>query len=140
VGYQRICNYITLIAHMPMLIYHFITAKWHYVPTVMYMASCLCLNIILYLLYIDSRTRYNNPWISPKVYRTLQKYLRKWRFKMAHLNEHTDIYFKVHYKVEAYHLNTLYTHSKLMPWKPYRTLRRQRLQNARRACLQAIAH
>jgi hypothetical protein len=66
--------------------------------------------------------------------------LRRWRFMMAHLNEHIDVYFKVHYKVEAYHLNTLYTHSKLMPWKPYRTLRRQRLQNARRACLQAIAH
>jgi len=125
---------------MPISMYHFITAKWHYVPTMIYIASCLCLNFILYLLNINTRTRYSNPWITPKVYRTLQKYLKRWRFMMAHLNEHIDVYLKVHYRVSEYHLRTLHPRSTLIPWKPYKAIRRQRLQKVRRACLQAIAH
>jgi hypothetical protein len=45
---------------MPISVYHFITAKWHYVPTMIYIASCLCLNIVLYILNIHSRTRYSS--------------------------------------------------------------------------------
>jgi len=139
VGYQRKCSNVTLLAHMPISIYHFITAKWHYVPTMIYIASCLCLNIVLYILNIHSRTRYSNPWITPRVYRTLQKYLRRWRFMMAHSNEWIDVYFKVRYKVSEYQLKTLYPRSTVIPGRKYKAIRRQRLRNARWACLQAIA-
>jgi hypothetical protein len=104
-----------------------------------YIASCLCLNIVLYLLNIHSRTRYSNPWITPRVYRTLQKYLKRWRFMMAHLNEQIDVYFKVHYKVSKYNLKALYPRSTIIPGRQYKAIRRQRLHRARQACLQAIA-
>jgi hypothetical protein len=58
---------------------------------------------------------------------------------MAHLNEHIDVYFKVHYKVSEYNFTTLYPRSTVIPGRQYKAIRRQRLQNARRACLQAIA-
>ena len=79
---------------MPFTLYHFLTANWHYVPTVIYIASCLYLKLVLYLLNINSKTRYSNPRITPWVYRNLQKYLKRWRFMMAHLNEQIDVYFK----------------------------------------------
>jgi hypothetical protein len=95
--------------------------------------------MMLYLLNIHSKTRYSNPWITPRVYRTLQKYLKRWRFMMAHLNEQIDVYFKVHYKVSKYNLKTLYPRSTIIPGRQYKAIRRRRLQRARQACLQTIA-
>jgi hypothetical protein len=124
---------------MPFSLYHFLTANWHYMPTVIYIASCLCLNLVLYLLNSNSRTRYSNPWITPRVYRNLQKSLKRWRFMMAHLNEQIDVYFKVHYKVSEYNLRTLYPRTTVIPDRQYQAIRRQRQHHARQACLQTIA-
>jgi hypothetical protein len=73
------------------------------------------------------------------IYRTLQKYLKRWRFMMPHLNEQIDVYFKVHYKVSEYNHKTLYPRSTIIPGRQYKAIRRQRLHRARQACLQAIA-
>jgi len=124
---------------MPFSLYHFLTANWHYVPTVIYIASCLYLKLVLYLLNINSKTRYSNPWITPRVYRNLQKYLKRWRFMMAHLNEQIDVYFKVHYKVSKYNLRTVYPRTTVIPDRQYQAIRRRRQHRARQACPQAIA-
>jgi hypothetical protein len=123
---------------MPYAIHHFLTAHWHYVPTVIYIASCLYLKLVLYLLNINSKTRYSNPWITPRVYRNLQKYLKRWRFMMAHLNEQIDVYFKVHYRVNEYNLRTLSPRTTIIPGRQYHTIRRRCQHRARQACLQAI--
>jgi len=137
-GYQRMFTYVTLLAHVPFSLYHFLTANWHYVPTMIYIASCLYLNLVLYLLNINSRTRYSNPWITPRVYRNLQKYLKRWRFMMAHLNEQIDVYFKVHYKVSEYNLRTVSPRTTIIPDRQYHAIRRWWQHRARQACLQAI--
>jgi hypothetical protein len=123
---------------MPFTLYHFLTANWHYVPTVIYIASCLYLKLVLYLLNINSKTRYSNPWITPRVYRNLQKYLKRWRFMMAHLNEQIDVYFKVHYRVSEYNLRTLSPRTTIIPDRQYHAIRRRRQHRARQACLRAI--
>jgi hypothetical protein len=111
---------------MPFTLYHFLTANWHYVPTVIYIASCLYLKLVLYLLNINSKARYSNPWITPRVYRNLQKYLKRWRFMMAHLNEQIDVYFKVHYRVNEYNLRTLPPRTTIIPKRQYHAIRTQR--------------
>jgi hypothetical protein len=108
------------------------------VPTVIYIASCLYLKLVLYLLNINSKTRYSNPWITPRVYRNLQRYLKRWRFMMAHLNEQIDVYFKVHYRVSEYNLRTLPPRTTIIPDRQYHAIRRRRQHRARQACLQAI--
>jgi hypothetical protein len=62
--------------------------------------------------------------ITPRVYRILQKYLQRWRFMMAHLNEQIDVYFKVHYKVSKYNLRTVYPRTTVIPDRQYQAIRR----------------
>jgi hypothetical protein len=64
------------------------------------------------------------------VYNKLQRYLKQWRIMLAHLNKHIDMYFKLNYRVSAYHIKTEF-YSKQLKWKPYGYRRRQRAHMAR---------
>jgi hypothetical protein len=44
---------------------------------------------------------------------------------MAHLNEHIDVYFKVHYRVSKYNLRTLSPRTTIIPDRQYHAIRRQ---------------
>jgi hypothetical protein len=100
----------------------------------LYIASCVFVSILMYILNINNRTRYSNIWLRPQQYNKLQRYLKQWRFMLAHLNKHIDMYFKLNYKVTAYQFKTKF-YSKQLTWKPYGYRRRQRAHMARTRCL-----
>jgi hypothetical protein len=100
----------------------------------LYIASCLLVSLLMYILKINNKTRYSNTWIKPKQYNKLQRYLKQWRIMLAHLNKYIDIYFKTNYGVSAYHIKTKF-HSNQLTRKPYGHKRRQRAHTARTQCL-----
>jgi hypothetical protein len=81
------------------------------VSNAFYIASCSLVFLLMYILNINNKTRYSNKWIKPQQYNKLQRYLKQWRFILAHLNRNIDIFFKTHYMVSAYHIKTNF-HSK----------------------------
>jgi hypothetical protein len=89
---------------------------------------------LMYILNINNRTRYSTIWLKPQQYNKLQRYLKRWRIMLAHLNKHIDMYFKLNYGVSAYHIKTEF-YSKQLTWKPYGYRRRQRAHMARTQCL-----
>jgi hypothetical protein len=100
----------------------------------LYIASCLLVSMLMYILNINNKTRYYNTWIKPKQYNNFQRYLKQWRFMLAHLNKHIDMYFKTNYGVSAYHVKTNF-HSKQLTWRPYGHKKSQRAHTARAQCL-----
>jgi hypothetical protein len=95
------------------------------VSNAFYIASCSLAFLLMYILNIKNKTRYSNRWIKPQQYNKLQRYLKQWRFMLAHLNSNIDIFFRTHYMVSAYHIKTNF-HSKQLTWRPYGHKKRQR--------------
>jgi hypothetical protein len=86
----------------------------------LYIASCVLVSILMYILNINNRTRYSNIWLRPQQYNKLQRYLKQWRFMLAYLNRHI--------------------YSKQLSWKPYGYRKRQRAHMARTQCLNHRPH
>lgn len=106
-GYQRLHQVLILLAHTMKQIYHIFTVPTNHIPSVIYISTCLCLQLLMYIFNINTKTRYSNIWLRPITYRKLQKYLKQWRIMLAHLNKRMDLYFQKHYKVVAYNIKTL---------------------------------
>jgi len=104
------------------------------VSNAFYIASCSLAFLLMYILNIKNKTRYSNRCIKPQQYNKLQRYLKQWRFMLAHLNSNIDIFFRTHYMVSAYHIKTNF-HSKQLTWRPYGHKKRQRAYTARTQCL-----
>ncbi len=68
--------------------------------------------MLMYIFNINIKTRYCNRWIRPTTFRKLQKYLKPWRFMMAHLNKSIDLYFQKRYKVMEYNKKHITNQSK----------------------------
>jgi len=128
-----------MLAHITSDLHHILATKLVQLSTAFYVASCILVSLIMYILNINSKTRYSNAWISPKHYNNLQKYLKQWRIMLAHLNKHIDIYFQTNYRVAAYHIKTN-CHSRQLTWTPYGLKKRQRAHKARVRCLRHRAH
>jgi len=123
-----------MIAHITAGMQTLLTITLLQMSNALYIASCLLVSILMYILNINNRSRYSNTWLKPQQYNKLQKYLKQWRFMLAHINKHIDIYFKTNYGVSAYHIKTKFQ-SKQLTWKPYGHRRRQRAHIARTPCL-----
>ncbi len=75
--------------------------------------------MLIYIFKINTKTRYSNIWLRPTTYRKFQKYLKLWRFMLAHLNKRMDLYFQKRYKVVDYNIKTLPIREHHIPWKPH---------------------
>jgi hypothetical protein len=89
----------------------------------------------MYIFNINTKTRYSNIWLRPTTYRKLQKYLKQWRFMLAHLNKCMDLYFQKRYKVVDYNIKTLPIREIHIPWRPYNYKKKRMAQQARKACM-----
>jgi hypothetical protein len=99
-GYQRLSFLLSLLAHhIPRFYCYLFTTKLFRFKTIVYISSCIYLNFILDICNISSTTRYHCSWIQTITYNRLQRYLRKWRFALAHLNKYIYIYLKLHYNL-----------------------------------------
>jgi len=123
-----------MIAHVNVGMQTLLTITLLQMSNALYIASCLLVSILMYILNINNRTRYSTIWLKPQQYNKLQRYLKRWRIMLAHLNKHIDMYFKSNYGVSAYHIKTEF-YSKQLTWKPYGYRRRQRAHMARTQCL-----
>ncbi len=99
-GYQRLFFLLSLLAHhIPRFFCYLFTTKLFRFKTIVYNSSCIYLNFILAICNISSTNRYHCSWIQTITYNRLQRYLRKWRFSLAHLNKNIDIYLKLTYNL-----------------------------------------
>jgi hypothetical protein len=114
-----------MIAHITTGMQTLLTITLVQVSNAFYIASCLFVSLLMYILNINNKTRYTNTWIKPQQYNKLQRCLKQWRLMLAHLNKHFDIFFKTNYRVSAYHIKTNF-HSKQPTWRPYGHKKRQR--------------
>jgi hypothetical protein len=105
----------------------------------LYIATCILVSILMHIMNINNKTRHSNIWLKPRQYNQLQRYLKQWRFMLAHLNKNIDMYFKMNNAVTAYLFKTKY-YSKQCTWKPYGYRRRQRAGMARTRCLTHRSH
>jgi hypothetical protein len=98
VGYQRLFFLLSLLAHhIPRFFCYLFTTKLLRFNTIVYISSCIYFNFILDICNIRSTTRYHCSWIQTITFNRLQRYLKKWRFALAHLNKYIDIYLKLQY-------------------------------------------
>ncbi len=97
-GYQRLFFLLSLLAHhIPRFFCYLFTTKLFRFKTIVYISSCIYFNFILDICNIRSTTRYHCSWIQTITFNRLQRYLKKWRFALAHLNKYIDIYLKLQY-------------------------------------------
>jgi hypothetical protein len=62
--------------------------------------------------------------------KSLRKYMKFWRSKLASLNQRFDTYIKENYKVVDYEVKKPSPRMSNLTWKPYRHYRRMRIKNA----------
>jgi hypothetical protein len=123
-----------MLAHITTSMQTLLTITLVQVTNAFYIASCLLVSLLMYILNINNRTRYSNTWVKPQQYYKLQRYLKQWRFMLAHLNKHIDIFFKTNCRVSAYHIKTNF-HSKQLTWRPYGHKKWEKAHTVRTQCL-----
>jgi hypothetical protein len=79
----------------------------------------------IYHRYINKHTRQ----------KSLKKYLKSWRSRLARLNEMFDTYIKENYKVLDYQIKIPSMREHDLTWRPYGYYRRRRVMAARRRCI-----
>jgi hypothetical protein len=62
--------------------------------------------------------------------KSLKKYMKFWRSKLARLNQRFDTYTKENYKVVDYEVKKPSPRMSNLTWKPYGYYRRMRINNA----------
>jgi hypothetical protein len=67
--------------------------------------------------------------------KSLKRYMKYWRSKLAHLNEKFSSYIKDHYKVVDYEVKKPSLRVTDLTWRPYGYYRRIRINMAREKCL-----
>ncbi len=120
--------------------YQIFTANLLHIPKVMYISSCFWLHMIMYIFNINNKTWYCNRWIRPTTFRTLKKYLKWWRFMLAHLNKHIDLYYQKRNKVVDYKFNMLLTRANHLSWAPYGYRRSKFATITRSQCIQHMQY
>jgi hypothetical protein len=79
----------------------------------------------IYHMYINKHTRQ----------KSLKKYLKSWRSRLARLNNMFDTYIKENYKVVEYQIKTPSMRKHDLTRRPYGYYRRRRVMAARRRCI-----
>ena len=83
-------------------------------------------NIWIYHMYQSKHTRQ----------KSLQKYMKFWKSRLARLNNMFDSYIKENYKVVDYHVKTPSLRKHNLTWRPYGYYKKR---NSRAACNKCIA-
>jgi hypothetical protein len=79
----------------------------------------------IYHMYINKHTRQ----------KSLKKYMKSWRSRLARLNDMFDSYIKENYKVVEYQIKTPSSREHDLTWKPYGYHKRSKAMAARRRCI-----
>jgi hypothetical protein len=79
----------------------------------------------IYHMYINKHTRQ----------KSLKKYMKSWRSRLARLNDMFDSYIKENYKVVEYQVKTPSMREHDLTWKPYGHYKRRKAMAARRRCI-----
>jgi hypothetical protein len=66
--------------------------------------------------------------------KSLRKYMKHWRSKLARLNSMFDTYIKENYKVVEYQVKTPSLRRHELTWRPYGYYRKMRSIKARNIC------
>jgi hypothetical protein len=79
----------------------------------------------IYQIYINKHTRQ----------KSLKKYMKSWRSRLARLNDMFDTYIKENYKVVDYQIKTPSRREHDLTWRPYGYYKRRKAMAARRRCI-----
>jgi hypothetical protein len=79
----------------------------------------------IYHMYINKHTRQ----------KSLKKYMKSWRSRLARLNDMFDTYIKENYKVVDYQIKTPSTREHDLTWRPYGYYKKRKAMAARRRCI-----
>jgi len=79
----------------------------------------------IYHMYINKHTRQ----------KSLKKYIKSWRSRLARLNDMFDTYIKENYKVVDYQVKTPSMREHDLTWRPYGHYKRRKAMAARRRCI-----
>ena len=71
--------------------------------------------------------------------KSLRKYMRCWRSRLARLKNMFDSYIKDNYKVVDYHVKKPSQREHCLPWKPYGYYTRRKSRMARSRCIALFA-
>ena len=82
-------------------------------------------SIWIYHMYQNKHTRQ----------KSLKKYMKFWRSKLARLNSMFDSYIKENYKVVDYHMKTPSLRENNLTWRPYGYYKKMKSMKARSRCL-----
>jgi hypothetical protein len=75
---------------------------------------------------------YNNKHTRQK---SLKKYMKAWRSRLARLNDKFDTYIKENYKVVDYHIKIPSSREHDLSWRPYGCYKRRKAMLARSRCI-----
>jgi hypothetical protein len=79
----------------------------------------------IYHMYINKHTRQ----------KSLKKYMKSWRSRLARLNDMFDTYIKENYKAVDYQVKTPSMREHDLTWRPYGYYKRRKAMAARRRCI-----
>jgi hypothetical protein len=79
----------------------------------------------IYHMYINKHTRQ----------KSLKKYMKSWRLRLARLNDMFDTYIKENYKVVEYQVKKPSMREHDLTWRPYGHHKRRKAMGARRRCI-----
>jgi len=79
----------------------------------------------IYHMYINKHTRQ----------KSLKKYMKSWRSRLARLNDMFDTYIKENYKVVDYQIRTPSMREHDLTWRPYGYYKRRKAIAARQRCI-----
>jgi hypothetical protein len=79
----------------------------------------------IYCIYINKHTRQ----------KSLKKYMKSWRSRLARLNDMFDTYIKENYKVVDYQVRTPSMREHDLTWRPYGYYKRRKAMAACRRCI-----
>jgi hypothetical protein len=79
----------------------------------------------IYHMYINKHTRQ----------KSLRKYMKSWRSRLARLNDMFNTYIKENYKVVDYQIKTPSMRGHDLTWRPYGYYKRRKAMAARRRCI-----
>jgi hypothetical protein len=79
----------------------------------------------IYHMHINKHTRQ----------KSLKKYRKSWRSRLARLNDMFDSYIKENYKVVEYQVKTPSMREHDLTWRPYGHYKRRKAMAARRRCI-----
>jgi hypothetical protein len=79
----------------------------------------------IYHTYINKHTRQ----------KSLKKYMKSWRSRLARLNDMFDSYIKENYKVVDYQVKTPSMREHNLTWRPYGYYKRRKAMSAHRKCI-----